>query len=682
LGFARIAPRYAESEHLPRSTHACGAIARAARENFIAKMKRESGAHRSGCGSALVAAVEQDSIMNRFISVARWLRVAASATAGLALVRAQTVAPAPQQLPAFVTSATRTEADPRTIGSVVDVISADELSRRQINSLAAALGAVAGAPLFSSGAAGMTTSLFLRGANSNHTLFLVDGLRLNDPNTDYAVFLGGSCVGACDSLEISHGPQSTLYGGEAVGGVIALRAQRGSGPASGRASLEAGSFGTVQGALSAQGERGPNAWSFSLQGGHTDNERVNNAFDSTNTVVRLDRTINEWISAGATLRWFHGVYGSPGDRHTNDPDNEERENNLLATAFVDLKWSPDWTGRAVLGGQDRRFVAESPREGRPTAITVVKNRRGVFDAQTSFSGIERHRLTGGVTAEANHTRNTGFGAINRRQTLLAVFAQDEFSPREDVHLTAGLRNDDFDTFGRATTGRATAAWLVANRALKLRASYGTAFRSPSFLDLYGQSAFYVGNPSLRPERARGWDTGIDYYLPNRRGTLSATWFDTRFTNLIASTANFRSVENIQRARTRGAEVSAQVTLSAQALVRASYSYLEAENLTAGVRLLRRPRHRVSLDAWHDLGRGFSAGAGLAFNAQREDVDAGTFRTVDGEDFTVVRLYGAWQWSPRFAFKARLENLLDERYEEVNGYPALGVGGFAGVEYRF
>ena len=608
--------------------------------------------------------------------------VVAHALACSSLSWAQASAPAVQTLPAIVTTATRTGADPQTIGSAFDAISAEELARRQVNSLAGALGSISGAPLFSSGASGATTSLFLRGANSNHTLFLVDGLRLNDPNTDYAVFLGGSCVGACDSLEISHGPQSTLYGGEAVGGVISLRAQRGEGAASGRVSFEAGSFGTLQGAAMAQGERGPNAWSFSVQGGHTDNARVNNEFDSTNTVLRLDRTLNERVNVGGTVRWFQGVYGSPGDRYTNDPDNEERENNLLATAFAEVKFSPVWTGRAVLGGQDRRFVAESPRAGRPTAFTVVKNRRGVFDAQSSFSGIERHRITGGVTAEANHTRNTGFGAINRKQTLLAVFAQDEFSPRDDVFLTAGLRNDGFDTFGRATTGRATAAWLVANRALKLRASYGTAFRSPSFLDLYGESAFYVGNPNLHPERARGWDTGADYYLPNRRGSVSVTWCDTRFTNLIASTADFRSVENIQRARTRGAEVSVSAALPANTVIRTSYTYLEADNLTSSLRLLRRPRHRASADAWRDFGSGISVGAGVAFNAQREDVDARTFRTIDGEDFTVVRLYGAWQMNTRLALKARVENLLDERYEEVNGYPALGVAAFGGVEWRF
>jgi vitamin B12 transporter len=591
-------------------------------------------------------------------------------------------AAAQTQLAPVITTATRTPAEAQTLGSVVDSITAGDLARRQVNSFAGALGAVPGLPLFASGAGGATTSLFLRGANSNQTLFLVDGLRLNDPNTDYAVFLGGACVGACDSLEIAHGPQSTLYGGEAVGGVVSLRAQRGAGIPSGRVAVEAGSFGTVQGSLAAQGARGANAWSFSSQGGHTDNERANNAFDSANTVLRLDRTLSERVSVGGTVRWFHGVYGSPGDRYTNDPDNEERESNLLVTAFADLKLAPAWTARAVLGGQDRRFVAESPRSGRPTAFTVVKNRRAVLDAQTTFTGVERHRATAGFTAEANHTRNTGFGDINKKQALLAVFAQDEWSPAENVFLTGGLRSDDFDTFGRATTGRATAAWLPIPKTLKLRASYGTAFRSPSFLDLYGQSAFYVGNPSLRAERARGWDAGADYYFPAQRGTLSATWFNTDFTDLIASTPSFRSVENIQRARTRGAELSAKLGLGGATELRAAFTYLEADNLTTRARLLRRPRQSGSLEVWHDFGGGLSAGSGMTMAAHRRDVDAKTFRQIDGEDYTVARLHGAWQATPRLALKLRLENLLNEKYEEVNGYPALGFAAFGGVEWRF
>lgn len=589
---------------------------------------------------------------------------------------------APAQLEPFVTTGTRTPAAPTTLGTLVETLSAEDLARRQQTALKDALGTASGTPLFASGANGALGSLFMRGANSNQTLFLVDGIRLNDPNTDYQVFLGGACLSACDSLEIAHGPQSTLYGGEAIGGVISLRAQRGSGAPSERVSAEAGSFGTVQGSVSAQGTRGVNSYAFASVGGHTNNERLNNAFDSATTTLRLDRTLNDHAAIGATARWFHGVYGDPGDRYTNDPDNTTREENLLVTTFADLKWSDAWTAHTVLGGQDRRFVAESPRVGRATAITVVKNRRAVLDAQTSYTGLERHRWTAGLTAEANHTRNTGFGDINKKQALLALFAQDEFAPLDTVFFTSGLRSDDFDTFGRATTGRATAAWLVAQRALKFRASYGTAFRSPSFLDLYGQSAFYVGNPNLHPERARGWDSGLDYYLPNKSGTLTATWFETDFTDLIASTANFRSVENIQRARTRGAELSARTTLPAAIEIRASFSYLEAQNLTSNTRLLRRPRQSGRIDAWHDFGAGVTAGVGLNLAAHRRDVNAKTYAQIDQEDYAVTRLYAAWQLNSHLALKLRFENLLNKNYEEVNGYPALGFGVFGGLEWKF
>lgn len=581
----------------------------------------------------------------------------------------------------YVMTATRTPAAPQTLGSVVDVISAADLAKRQITGLSSALGLSAGMPLFASGASGALTSLFMRGTNSNQTLFLVDGIRINDPNTDYQVYLGGACVSACDSLEIAHGPQSTLYGGEAVGGVISLHAQRGSGAATGSVSAEAGSFGTTQGAVASQGAAGKTAWNVSAVGGHTDNQRINNSFDSATTTLRLDHTLNARAAVGGTFRWFHGVYGDPGSRFANDPDNEDREDNALVTAFADVKLADAWTTHTVLGCQDRRFVSENPGP-RGTQITVVKNRRGVLDAQTTYTGIERNRITGGVTGEENYTRNTGFGDINRRQGLFAVFAQDEYSPADDVYLTGGLRNDDFDTFGRATTGRATAAWLVAHRTVKLRATYGTAFRSPSFLDLYGQSAFYHGNPKLNPERAHGWDAGVDYYLAGSRGTLSATWFDTQFTDLIASTKDFSSVENIQRARTRGAELSVTVKPSSSWDARLAYTYLEALNQTAGTRLLRRPRHSFSGDIWRDFGAGISGGVGVRFVADRMDVDAHTFATIAAEDYTVARVFAAWQVTPRLAVKARLENVLDEKYEDVNGYPALGFGAFGGVEWKF
>jgi len=585
-------------------------------------------------------------------------------------------------LPDYVLTATRTPAALTTTGTAVDSLSAADLARMQLNNLSSALVGIPGAPSSASGAPGGVTSLFLRGANSNQTLFLVDGIRFNDPNTDYQATLGGVCLGACDNLEVVHGPQSTLYGGEAVGGVVSIRGQRGTGPVHSSLAVEGGSFGTIQGAASTQAGDEQGGYTFSISGGHTDNERVNNKFDSTTYEFRLDRKLSGKVAVGATWRGFVGRYGSPGARigyGANDPDNEERENNQLATVFAELTSSPELSSKVVMGGQDRRYVSFDG-----TSSTIVKNRRAVLDWQSTYTANEQHKITGGVTAELNTTRNTGFGNINERQKLFALFVQDEWTPVEHVYLTAGLRSDDHDTFGRATTGRATAAWLSADSRWKLRTSYGTAFRSPSFLDLYGQNPYYVGNPNLKPEKARGWDAGVDYFLADKKGVLSATWFDTRISELI--TFDFASfpgtVKNVGRARTKGAEVAGKFALPGAVDVRLAYTYLEADDLTGGARLLRRPRHSGSLDLWHDFGGGFSAGTGLVFVSDRMDVNAATFATIRGEDYTVVRVYGAWQATARVTIRARIENLLDEKYEQVHGYPMLGLGVFAGVEVKF
>ncbi len=597
----------------------------------------------------------------------------------------------PTQLTPYVVTTTRTPIAVTTAGSAVDTLSAAELARMQLTSLNGALGSVPGAPTFSSGGPGAVTSLFLRGTNSNQTLFLADGIRMSDPNTDYAVVLGGACLGACDNLEVAHGPQSTLYGGEAVGGVVAIRGQRGSGAAHSSVAVEAGSFGTIQGAVTTQGGDAKSAYAFSAAGGHTDNERVNNAFDSATYTLRLDHRYSESVALGVTWRGFLGKYGSPGAARgwgANNPDNTESESNQLATIFADLTHSPTLTSHIVLGGQDRRYVADSP--GSIPPVTVVTNRRAVLDWQSTYTANEQHRVTGGFTTELNTTRNTGFGDINKRQSLLAFFVQDEWTPVKNVYLTGGLRRDDFDTFGQATTGRVTAAWLTNQDHLKFRTSYGTGFRAPSFLDLYGKSPYYVGSfydtPSriLKPEKARGWDAGVDYYFASNRGTLSATWFQTDLTNLI--TFNFYkfpgTVENVEQARTQGVELAAKFDLPGAWKARFAYTYLDAQNLSQSARLLRRPRHSGSLDVWHEFGRGFSAGTGLVFAANYRDVDAATYDPIDAASYTVVRVYGAWQATKQLAVKVRLENLLNKKYEQVNGYPQLGFGAFAGVEWKF
>jgi len=583
----------------------------------------------------------------------------------------------------FVVLATRTPADIRTLGTAVDLISAADLAREQITTPAAALGAVPGVPAFANGAIGSDMSVFTRGSDSDQTLFLIDGIRLNDANTDYAVFLGGARLGATDSIEIARGPQSTLYGSEAVGGVVSIQAQKGSGDPSADVSVEAGSFDTIVGSLDAQGARDPWAWSFSASGSHTANDRPNNAFDSGDVVLRIDRDLPGGADLGATLRGFEGRFGDPGDIYTNDPYAHETESNWLGTVFADLKPAPDWTAHVTVGGQDRRYVSFDESPGVFVETTTVQNRRGVLDGQATYSGLEGQKVTAGITAEADTTQDDGYGSIDQRQTVFAAFAEDEWRPLQPVYLTGGLRYDDFDTFGSSVTGRATAAWLSADRSFKVRASYGTGFNAPSFLELYGVATGYVGNPDLKPEKTRGGDAGVDWYLPNHSGTLSATWFRNDYSNLIEYNFNVYpgTTVNVNSARTDGVELEAKLRLAAGLELHANYTYLEADDITDGTELLRRPRNSGGADLWRDFGRGWSAGAGLQVVGIREDVDAQTFLNVADPEYAVARIYAEWRANRRLTLKARVENLLDRKYQPVNGYPALGFGAFGEVEWK-
>jgi len=611
---------------------------------------------------------------------ARWFLLAAACALGVAAAAAQNV---PIQLAPVVTTATRQPESAAVTGTAVDVVSGGDLARQQLATFADALAGVPGAPAFATGQAGAATSLFLRGANSNQTLFLVDGIRLNDANTDYNNFLGGARIFPTDAIEIARGPQSTLYGSEAVGGVVSLHGAPGTGPATETARVEAGSFGTIDGLVTAQA--GLKTWGYNLaaSAGQTDNARANNRFKDVNVALRVDDQPSDVLRVGATLRGLAERYEDPGDEFTSNLFNYELEQNWLGTVFADARLTENLLSHLILGGQDRRFVAVVPTPGRPDAVTVVKNLRGVLDWQVTGRLTEHNILTGGITADTGSTVNTGFGAVNKHQTLFSVFGEDEWTPTADLHLTGGLRHDDYNTFGGATTGRATLAWL-ADSSLKLRGSYGSGFDAPSFLDLYGRSAFFVGNPAVRPERSHGWDAGLDYYVTGRQEVLSATWFENDYGNLIIDNFNVfpGTTANVERARSRGLELSLSTLLFNVARAKVAYTYLEARNLSENIPLLRRARNSLSADVHSDLGRGWLVGAGGAYVGHRPDVDARTFATVDDPGYSVVRIYASCQVTPAFGLKVRVENALDRRYEPVNGYPQPGTGIFGSAEIRF
>ncbi len=584
----------------------------------------------------------------------------------------------------MVVTATRLPEPVGVLGSAVDEETGSDLARQQLSTLGDALSGTPGDPAFATGQAGANTSLFMRGADSNQVLFLVDGIRMSDANTDYGSFLGGARLFPADSVEVVRGPQSTLYGSDAVGGVVSLRLAPGQGPFSGSFSDESGSYGTIDGEVTAQGADGALSYNLGIAGVNTNNDRINNNFRSGDLAARVDYRAMTYLSIGATLRGFVSRYGDPGDVYTDNPYDYETESNWLGTVFLDAELTQYVKSHLTLGGQFRDSDSYEPSPGQPTTVAEVDNRRGVIDWQNTLQLTASDRLVAGLDAEEESTDDPGYGAIDRRQTLWALYAEDEWNLDQILYLTGGIRRDDNDTFGSASTGRATAAWLPFGKVFKLRGSLGTGFNAPSILDLYGRAPGYVGNPDLQPERSRGWDFGFDLYSPGGQGTVSATAFVTEIRNLIDDDFEVDpyTTENIGRARTKGIELEYRAVLAGIVQTKLAYTRLEADDLTAGTPLLRRPHYEASGDFSSDLGKGVTVGIGAAWVGTRADIDALTYATIDDPGYAVTRAYASWQITRAWAVKARVENPLDRKYDPVDGYPALGTTFYAGATFAF
>ena len=582
------------------------------------------------------------------------------------------------RLDELVVTATRSPTPLSTVGSSTDLILPRELRRRQLLSLRDALQLAPGGVILSNGGPGGVASLFLRGVSSSQTLLLVDGIRVNDANTSAGSFLGGTDLSGLGRLEIVRGPQSTLYGGAAIGGVVSLDAAPGEGRARAEAELEGGSFESWRGRLITSGQSGALRLAAALTINGTANERRPNDWDQRTQLVRADYRLGSRLDLGATFRGLQQTYTSPGDLRTanSTPEGTTTFEHHLATFWIEARPDSRWRSRLTVGGQEQFTKGTGRFNGGDPFSFVLDNSRRVLDWQNTILPAARTTLIAGINREWSTATSDGESLDER---LFGLYAEAAFAPVAPLSLTAGIRSDNYNTFDDAVTWRATGAWRVGGSGTKLRASYGTGFMPPSLAARFG-SVFQDPNPGIRPERSRGWDAGVDQEIAGGRAALGITWFHNSLTDLIGfEGADFpakgRNV-NIDRARTRGVEAIARLDAGAVD-ARLAWTILSAVSLSetdpALERLIRRPRHTLHGDAVVDLGARALVGFGLLIVAGRQDTDFNPFPSVrvDPGDYALARLHGTWEAGRRISLRARIENLFDTRYEPVYGFPGLG-----------
>lgn len=603
-------------------------------------------------------------------------RAASAATACLSILLA-TAAPRaaaaepPTVLDPVITVATRTPLAASEALAPVVVIDRDTIARSLAADLTDLLRFTAGVEVARSGGPGQTASVFLRGSESNHALVLLDGVELN-PGTIGGAPLAAIPLTSIERIEIVFGPRSTLYGSEAIGGVINIVTKRGGERPTLAATAAAGGDDTTQWSLSAGGATG--AFDLAL-----DVERFATGGYPTQPALLLDRG-NDRLSATAAVGWRGGRWDARLQTFVSDGTQEyfdflaapvSQSYRDSTTSLTLVRDSGVWRSTLLLATYDDEISQDQPNPF-TSATDFVRTARDSADWQNDL-GLGRHALTLGAAWSDESSAAEAFGAYAESTRVVALYAQDRVEL--DGHdLALGLRHTDHSTAG------AQLSWNLEyghdlDGAWRLTANAGAGFRAPDSTDRYTPCC---GNPALEPEQAEHVELALQRTVAlaaGASGALRLGAFQTRIDDLISFGPTF-VLENIDRARIRGLEAgwradAAGWSWELRALVQ------DTEDLATGQPLPRRADR--TLTSRHHLERG-AFGFGLDLLAASGAKDS-SFSTVRNPGYGLVDLTASWTASPSLALRLRLENAFDKDYVTAAGYANPGRALFLGLDWR-
>jgi vitamin B12 transporter len=582
----------------------------------------------------------------------------------------------------IVVTASRVPQDIRTVGSSISVITADEIAKFQERFVLDALRTTPGLDAAQSGPPGGNASVFLRGSDSYQTMVLIDGVPVNDDSLPESLFdFDHLLTTDVQRIEVLRGPQSTMYGGDAIGGVINIITNRRSEGLAASGLVEGGSYGTslVNGSVSGGIDNVSGYVNFTRYG--TDGFPAANVLRGNHLPDGLQTTqvtagghaaASDWLSFDLALRSADSEAGYAGTDFTtnlpidspNEARTHERSGRLSATMSL---FDGAFTGTAsVMDSITRRHTLDFLY-----GETTYDGERRKADYVLSGKVVEWLRFVGGLSWQQDRA-HTSYD--DSRSTITrAVFAELQAEPVENLHLTAGGRVDGHSTFGDFGTYRLTAAYNIDATGTKLHAATGTGFRAPTLYELYDS---FSGNPLLKPETSRSWEFGIDQEI-EKIAVLKLTYFDQSINDRIDfNPVTFVSF-NSGHTTAKGVELEADINPWPTVEVRGVYTYDLTEDLATGAQALRRPRHSGSLIAAWQATDALDLTLKLHIVGPRID-----YGGVNLPGYATADLGAEYKITPHITVEGRIQNISDARYEEIYGYGTAGrsvYGGFA-VKY--
>ncbi len=613
----------------------------------------------------------------------------------------------------MVVTASRLDTPANQVPNSMTVITVQDMEKKQSGTVNEALQNVPGLDVVQSGGPGEITYIYTRGGNDADTLVLMDGIPLNDPiatarSYDY---LDELTLGGVQQIEVVRGPQSVLYGSNAMAGVVNIVTQEGAGPTGGSALFEGGSYGTVREAALAQGG-GPQG-NYALSASYFDTAGFPSADKAFgNTLNNPDTDFSSLLRLGAApvsnLR--EEVLVNYNQSRTNvddgagsgstpmpimdDPNYWVDQKQVLVGSKTHFTLG-DWEQSLVLSfGDNNRYYIDSADAAYPNSSTFTNQ----YDGQTGQATWQNNlRLDPGKILvfglqgyrEWGNESSLYFGvpspSTQASQWAESGFLEAQVKQDDRFFLNLGARADDYNTYGTHGTYQAGAAYFIPGLETKVKATYGTGFLAPSLYQLYAPPP--TGNPSLQPETSTGYDFGLEQPLGGNAVRFGATYFHNDFENLIIYVGSYPTGQymNSSSFQTQGLETFVDLKIEKVLTIRGSYTYTDVQTAIPATQstspLIQKPANQAGLDVDSQLGA-LELGASASYVGARPDYDFYAGSPVTLAEYYLVNLRASFQVEDHVKLFARVDNLFNQFYEEAYGFGTPGLSGYAGTKVSF
>jgi vitamin B12 transporter len=604
-----------------------------------------------------------------------------------------------QELQLVVISATRVPTPLLEVASSITVVSAADIEARQQRTFAEVLRDIPGVNVVQTGGPGGVTSVFMRGTSSNHTKVLLDGIDISDPSNSTGAFdFGQLLTQDIERVEVLRGPQSGLYGSDAIGGVINIITKSGSGPPQFTGAIEGGSFDTFNQAGTLSGAQDVFHYSASVAHYHAGSvpvtplellepgEARNNDYDDNLTFSsKLGLDVMQDFDLGLVARYTDIHLHTTGEDFSFLPPFAGFPAPQQTTAATDEYFtrlsahlrSFDGVLDQTLGLAYSHDRTDTVQPQTPAALNNGERRKADWQGDIRVASLET------LVLGAEYERDAIDQPISADVHVTSGYGELQSQIGEHWFSALNVRYDDNSRFGSKMTYRFAPAWVIPDTDTKLKASVGTGFKAPTLSELYQSfPPFFFANANLKPESSTGYDAGIEQGLAGNTVSLGVTYYYNRIRDLITADVTGTTDANIGRATTEGIESFIAYQPLKELTLRVDYTFTEASDDVLHQELLRRPKHRGDFSASWQATRAWllsldvlSVGTWVDGNR-----DFSVMR-LDAPGYTMVNLATTCDLTQHLALFGRIDNLFDRHYQNPVGFLQPSIGVFAGIKVK-